>query len=500
MNTHILKLYLISALLLFSINGSSVNENPLDVVIEEFAENIPTNDNAADSVAFAGDEEVALFDSSLNNLFSSQFNENNSDCTGGENPQFPEDEYKQRLSKLPNIIELPYNKIIQTYIDFYLVKRREQVSNMIAFRQYFFPIFENALEANDMPMELVYLPVIESALNPNAVSKAGAAGLWQFMPATGRMYGLTINSLVDERRDPLKSTQAGVKYLKDLYNIYNDWHLAIAAYNCGPGNVNKAIRRSGGKKDYWAIYNFLPRETRGYVPAFIAANYVMNYYNEHNICPAEIAEAAMLTDTIIVKDRMHLQQVADVLSIPIQDLRFFNPQYRRDVIPGNISEYALALPHNYLGSFIDQKDSILNYKADELINNLRTEVAPAAAVSYAQEGSGNKVYYKVKSGDSLGKIASNYRVSVSSIKRWNGLPSNMIRIGQRLVIYTASSGGTSSASSYNAATSTYTVRSGDNLWSIAQKFPGITSNDISRANNLQNNNIKPGQTLKIPKK
>jgi membrane-bound lytic murein transglycosylase D len=288
-----------------------------------------------------------------------------------------------------------------------------------------------------MPLELKYLPVIESALNPNAFSKAGASGLWQFMIGTGKAYGLTVNNLIDERRDPLKSTQAGVKYLKDLYNIYNDWHLAIAAYNCGPGNVNKAIRMAGGKKDYWAIYYYLPQETRGYVPAFIAANYVMNYYAAHNICPAVIADMPTSTDTIIVKERMHLQQVATVLNIPIEELRYINPQYRRDIIPGNVCQYALCLPQNYTGSFIEKKDSILAYKADELINNLRTEVTPTqvSGSDASSSSSSGKIYYKVKSGDYLGKIASKYNVSVASIKKWNHLKSNSIKAGQKLIIY-----------------------------------------------------------------
>jgi membrane-bound lytic murein transglycosylase D len=413
---------------------------------------------ATDSISFQPDEEIAVFDLNLNNLYSLQAlatGNNPGDCKGSDvNPTFTEEEYKKRLAQLPNLIEMPYNSIVQTYIDFYMVRRRKQVGQMIGLGCYYFPIFEKELEANDMPLELKYLPVIESALNPNAFSKAGASGLWQFMLATGKAYGLNVNNLVDERRDPIKATKAGVRYLKDLYNIYNDWHLAIAAYNCGPGNVNKAIRRAGGKKDYWAIYYFLPKETRGYVPAFIAANYVMHYYPEHKICPVDYTNAPLLTDTIMVTDRLHLQQVATVLNIPIEELRYMNPQYRRDIIPGNICEYALCLPHNQTSSFIERRDSIFAYKADELVNNMRTEVSPSAgatgyygsksSTSSQSTGSGNKTYYKVKSGDYLSKIAQRYGVSVASIKQWNNLKSNNLKVGQNLIIYTKKTMNTSS--------------------------------------------------------
>jgi len=397
-----------------------------------------------DSLAFQGDEEIAIFDRHLSDLQSSYVSavreRKKFNCADGINPTYSKEEYKARLSQLPNLIEMPYNSIVQSYIDLYTGRRREQVARMLGLSNHYFPLFEEALEANGMPLELRYLPVIESALNPVALSKAGASGLWQFMIGTGRAYGLTVNNLVDERRDPYKATHAGVKYLKDLYNIYNDWHLAIAAYNCGPGNVNKAIRRAGGKRDYWEIYPFLPRETRGYVPAFIAANYVMNYYAQHNICPAEIAEIPTATDTIMVNERMHLQQVSSILNIPMEELRYINPQYRRDLIPGNINAHVLALPQDKIGVFLDNKDVILAYKADELVNNLRAEVTPSQTYASSSGGSaapvsGNKIYYKVKSGDTLGGIAAKHKVSVASIKKWNKLNSNLIRVGQQLVIY-----------------------------------------------------------------
>ena len=298
---------------------------------------------------------------------------------------------------------------------------------------YYFPIFEAALSKYNVPLELKYLPVIESALNARAISKAGAGGLWQFMVSTGRIYGLEVNSLVDERCDPVKSSDAAARYLRDLYNIYQDWHLVIAAYNCGPGNVAKAMRHAGGgKRDYWQIYPYLPRETRGYVPIFIAANYIMNYYKFHNMCPAQ-PTVTVATDTMMVDRRINLQQVADVLDLSIEELRFLNPQYRQDIVPGNIKPYPLVLPFNQITAYIDNKDSIAAYRAAELVPQ-RARVEPLHG-SPAATGSGDVTYHKVRSGETLGAIASRYHVTVSQIKKWNGLRNSMIRAGQRLKIY-----------------------------------------------------------------
>ena len=339
--------------------------------------------------------------------------------------------YIERLQKLPYVMEMPYNDIVKKFIEMYLQKS-DKVEYMLGLGQtYYFPMFEEALERYGVPLELKYLPVIESALNARATSRAGAAGLWQFMVPTGRLYGLEVNSLVDERRDPLKASDAAARYLRDLYNIYQDWHLVIAAYNCGPGNVAKATRYAGGgKKDYWQIYPYLPSETRSYVPIFIAANYVMNYYREHNMCPMQ-PTVTLATDTIMVDKRIKLQQVSELLNISLDELRFLNPQYRQDIVPGNIKPYPLVLPFNQLSAYIDNRDTIPLHRAAELVAN-RAEVQPA---QYNPSSDGRVTYYKVRSGDTLGGIAARYHCTVNQIKRWNGLRGSMIRIGQRLKIY-----------------------------------------------------------------
>lgn len=339
--------------------------------------------------------------------------------------------YIERLQKLPYVMEMPYNDIVKKFIEMYLQKP-DKVEYMLGLGQtYYFPMFEEALERYGVPLELKYLPVIESALNARATSRAGAAGLWQFMVPTGRLYGLEVNSLVDERRDPLKASDAAARYLRDLYNIYQDWHLVIAAYNCGPGNVAKATRYAGGgKKDYWQIYPYLPSETRSYVPIFIAANYVMNYYREHNMCPMQ-PTVMVATDTIMVDKRINLQQVSELLNISLDELRFLNPQYRQDIVPGNIKPYPLVLPFNQLSAYIDNRDTIPLHRAAELVAN-RAEVQPA---QYNPSSDGRVTYYKVRSGDTLGGIAARYHCTVNQIKRWNGLRGSMIRIGQRLKIY-----------------------------------------------------------------
>ena len=347
--------------------------------------------------------------------------------------ELPDSIYKQRLQALLFIIEVPYNEIVRRYILRYVKHSPRQLASLQRKAQYYFPIFEDILGKHGLPFELSYLPVIESALNPQAHSPVGAAGLWQFMPATGKKYGLEINSLIDERMDPIRSTEAACRFLKALYNVFGDWNLVIAAYNCGPGNVNKAIHRAGGKRDFWSIYPFLPRETRGYLPIFIAASYAMNYAELHGICPAAL-EMTMVTDTIITNQRQHFKQIAANLDISIEELRRLNPQYAHDILPGG-KDYALCLPIQLSGGYIDQQDSIIAYNAKELIHNRRAEIDLLQRTSIHGGYTVNGVtYYKIKAGDTLSGIAAKFRVTVKQLKAWNGLKSDVIREGKTLRI------------------------------------------------------------------
>lgn len=356
------------------------------------------------------------------------------DCERGENVLFHDSVYLSRLHNLPSEMELSFNSVVKSYIEMYAVRKRDQVSYMLALGEYYYPMFEEALDRYGLPLELKYLPVIESALNPVAVSRAGATGLWQFMLRTGKGYGLEVNSLVDERRDPHKATDAAVRYLKDLYAIYGDWNLVIAAYNCGPGNVNKAIARSGGKNDYWEIYYRLPRETRGYVPAFIAANYIMNYYVDHNICPAHSSSLTVALDTVEVNERIHLEQIAGVLNIPLEELQRLNPQFRKNVIPGDFKAYALVLPTEMMYAFIDKNDTIINYDKNRYFTHrANTDSYLDGSVSSVSGNTAN-IYYRVKKGDNLSTIARRNGTTVSRLQSWNGLTSTKLSIGKQLIV------------------------------------------------------------------
>ena len=373
-------------------------------------------------------------DSLLNDWKAKTYIDPGKDCsTSHENPQFSDSVYIDRLSRMPVVIEMPYNEIVRKFIDMYATRLRDHVSFMLSACNFYMPIFENALDAYGLPLELKYLPIIESALNPSAVSRAGAAGLWQFMLRTGKLYGLESNSLVDERRDPIKATWAAARYLKDLYAIYNDWNLVIAAYNCGPGNINKAVRRAGGKTDYWAIYNFLPRETRGYVPAFIAVNYIMSYYCKHNICPME-TNIPQATDTIQVARNLHFEQVADICHVPMDELKSLNPQYKRNIIPGDSKPQTLRLPLNAISTFIDNQDTIYTHRQTELFKNRRV-VAVSDTKPRAVAGKGKPTLYKIRRGDTLGQIAERFHVRTNDIRLWNGIVGNRITAGKTLKIY-----------------------------------------------------------------
>lgn len=354
----------------------------------------------------------------------------------GIHSNIPDSVYINRLAQINSIIDLPFNSIVRSYINVYTQKKRDRVEVMLGLTDYYFPIFEEILDLYQLPTELRMLPVIESALNPRAVSRVGATGLWQFMYGTGRMYKLTINSYIDERRDPIASSHAAARFLKDLYSIYKDWTLVIAAYNCGPGNVNKAIRRSGGKRNYWDIYYYLPRETRGYVPAFIAATYALTYHKEHNLNPIAM-NLPLVSDTIMVNDMLHLNQVAEVLNMPISTLRDLNPQYKMDIIPAKGKSYVLRIPMESVGQYIDNEQKIFAYK-DSVYFNPNNRIDPAkfkSSYQYDVPSGSKKLVYRVKEGDVLGTIARRHGVSVSQLRSWNNIRGNIIRVGQKLTIY-----------------------------------------------------------------
>ena len=377
------------------------------------------------------------------------------------NPVFEKEVYIDRLKRLPTIIEMPYNDVVQKFIDRYSGKLRRSVSFMLGASNFYMPIFEEALEAYNLPLELKYLPVIESALNPKAVSRVGATGLWQFMLPTGKRYGLEVNSLVDERRDPVKASWAAAHYLSDLYKIFDDWSLVIAAYNCGPSKVNQAIHRAKGSADYWNIYPYLPKETRGYVPAFIAANYIMNYYCDHNICPM-VTELPTKTDTVEVNQDVHIEQIAKVLNIDAEHLRNLNPQYRRDIINGSHKPMPVRLPESLIGAFIDNRDSIFSYRADELLqkrdvvdvnddepsySRSRSSRSRSSVSSSRSSRSKSSRYSRgkkrknsrgksvtIKSGDTLSEIAARHGTTVKKLKKLNKISGNSIRAGKKIKV------------------------------------------------------------------
>lgn len=472
------------------------------------------------------------------------------------NPVVSDQVIIERLGKIPNVIEMPYNQIVRSYIDKYTQEDRAQVPALLGLGLYYNPIFEQALEEQGLPLELKYLPMIESSLDPNAVSKHGAAGLWQFMLATAKGLGMEVNSLVDERRDPYLSSEMAASYLKGLYESYGDWSLAIAAYNCGPGTLNKAIRRAGGDpkdQDFWSIYNYLPEETRGYVPAFIAVNYVMNYYPEHNISPV-LPTSPLVMDTIHVTERIHFDQISNVLDIPVDELRILNPQYRADIIPGSVeTPRNLILPSQQIHAYLMSEEDIKAYDADKY--NVRATVEPGEgqgdallavedteiwsepiskkSTNVVTEGNQQTIIHKVKAGETLTSIAKTYDVTPEAIKETNNLRRSAVRVGQQLKITTSApqavmestvaavtgknttssktQKGTTSqktttktqTSQKKAATTTtptsHTIKKGETLSTIARKY-GVTIAALKNANGLKNDNIRAGQKLKIPTK
>jgi membrane-bound lytic murein transglycosylase D len=443
--------------------------------------------------------------------------------------EYPDSVYIQRLNKVNSIFKLPYNPIIRNHIQVYTIKQRDKFSAVLGMMNYYFPMIEDIFDSYGLPGELKYMAVIESALNPNAVSRAGATGLWQFMYSTGRLYGLTINSIVDERRDPVKSTQAAAKFIKDLYGIYKDWILVIAAYNCGPGNVNKAIRRSGNKKDYWEIYYRLPRETRGYIPQYVAATYAINYFEDHKIQPLPI-NIPVSTDTIMVNKDIHLSQISAVMGISLDELKALNPQYRTGLIPGSSKPFALTLPMNHLGDFIDLNDTIRNYKPDVYLSRINTTASPVRSAYIPPDIKGKtKLIYTVKEGDNLGFISEWYDVGLSELRYWNNIYRNTIRIGQKLNVFVdpsrseyyskvnnmtfaekqlregknlpENSISRSTVANADGNFVTYTVKYGDTIWDIVKLFENVSTTDVLQLNNISDpGKIQVGQVLKIKKK
>jgi len=434
------------------------SEDEEEIEVEELGDDeIAVTDNE-------GNEEVIEFpeamtydlDSLLNLYMSRTFLGTPGDCEmKNENPTYPREEYIERLQRIPTVMEMAYNDIVQRFIDRYSGRLRYSVSYMLGAANFYLPLFEQALESYQLPLELKYLPIIESALNPKAVSRVGATGLWQFMLATGRQYGLEVNSLVDERRAPVKSSYAAARYLRDLYRIFGDWNLVIAAYNCGPENINKAIHRAGGEKDYWKLYPYLPAETRGYVPAFIAANYIMTYYCEHNICPMTTGLPAK-SDTVMINKDIHLEQIAAVVGTDIDMLRSLNPEFRHDIIPGNTKPYALRMPIADIGKYIDMEDSVYNYHRDELftkravveVNDDLPTFSSRGKGSYgkskrgrynrrssargSRRGRGGSSSVTIRRGQTLSEIAKRNGTTVAKLRKLNGIKGSNIRAGKKI--------------------------------------------------------------------
>lgn len=430
-------------------------------------------------------------------------------------PVYPEDTYRKRMAKIDALspFDLLYNDAVRPYIDLYAKRRRTLTSRMLGLAQLYFPLYEEKLAKYNMPQELKYLSIIESALNPTAKSKAGACGPWQFMYRTGLMYNLNVNSYVDERCDPEMATEAACKYLKYLHSLYNDWSLALAAYNAGPGNVNKAVRRAGGKMDYWSVRPFLPVETQGYVPAFIAVNYIMSYYKEHNIFPTQPKYFNHEIDSVHINANVTFDQISKVVNVPVEDLRFLNPMYIKDLVPGSAKPYPLNLPRKAVGDFMVNERQL--YQALEKAavvakvdssNNTSSVVDPQAEVAVTTTTKKQQQYTVVK-GDYISLIARKFQVKVSEIMDWNNLKGETLYAGQKLTIFSdepmpiAATVTTPSTNNTTAPKTTptykyYTIRQGDTLYKISQKY-GVTITQIMQWNNMKSKTLIAGKKLKI---
>ena len=414
---------------------------------------------------------------------------------------FDTETLKKRLALLDERtpFHISYNPSLERVIKSFLLQKRGLMERMLTASQFYFPMFEETLDKYDLPLEIKYLAIVESALNPRAKSRVGATGLWQFMYSTGRLYGLDVSSYVDERSDPVLATEAACKYLARLYDIFGDWDLALAAYNSGPGNVNKAIRRSGGYQNYWNIRPNLPRETAGYVPAFQAVMYIFEYASEHGLNITRAERPYFETDTIWVKSTLTFDQISKFSGVPTEEIKMLNPSYKLDIIPKVTGKpYALRLPKRALGTFVTHEEAIYAYAQQEIAKQEK----PLPQLVQAED----RIRYKVRSGDYLGKIAQRYGVTVGQIKSWNGLKSNDLRVGQRLTIFprrpvTATAETVASNTSSSAAESdnpkVHVVQKGDSLWTISKKYPGISVENLREWNGIRDNNLQPGTRLKL---
>ena len=442
---------------------------------------------ALDSMARAKFFEVSEFTTDTNLLNKRKWKE-------GEIPTFDNQHYVEAFQKLDSQtpFNLIYNEPVKAYINAYAVKNREKVSRMLGLAELYFPMFEEMLDRYDVPLELKYLAIVESALNPNARSRSGAMGLWQFMYRTGKIYNLNSTSYLDDRRDPYLATQAACEYFRFLYDMFGDWQLVLAAYNGGPGNLLKAIRRAGGKRDYWEVRPFLRRETQGYVPAFFAVTYIMNYASENNIYPVKPTFFNYELDTVVVKKHTNLRTLASVLQIPYEQVKFLNPRFRLDIIPETKDGIPFILPKEKIGIFLTNQESI--YELDkEKVND-----------AYANQDEIMKDVrrtHKIRRGETLGGIAARYRVRVSDLRDWNGIRGNLIREGQTLVVYSRTAAPNKSSSSSTVASAKggryHVVQAGDTLWDIAKKN-GITVSKLKQLNNINDHyRLKIGIKLRI---
>jgi membrane-bound lytic murein transglycosylase D len=412
-----------------------------------------------------------------------------------EVPIFEDSIYNQRIERLASQTTIPlvFNAHVKRFIELYAIQRRGLTSRLLGLAHIYFPMFEEMLDKYNMPLELKYLAMIESALNPTAGSRVGAKGLWQFMYATGKIYGLNSNTLVEDRYDPLKATDAACRCMRDLYNKYKDWFLVLAAYNAGPGNVNKAIVRAGGVMDYWAIWPYLPRETQSYVPSFIAVNYVVSYAAEHNLYPLNPGLLMSGTDTVWVRDMLSFAQLNETIGVPVEDLKTFNPQYVKDIIPAtDTTPYVLRIPTQYALQFVEKEKDIYAYKTQEMVDKEKI-------LKEVKEVS-NRMLHTVKKGETLASIAKKYHISVSNLKKWNNLKKDTITVGQRLTIYSSGAPMATTSTNSNAVGSSspkyHVVKAGDTLHSIAKKYNTTVSN-LKKWNNLKSDSIKVKQKLRV---